>query len=149
MAWSSCARSDRARTRACTSRATLGPAARVSIWWAVPTTHRSSRCTRPCAKRSGPTTGMWGLNHRLPDRLHTARTPATPLNRHHKDAMIMLKITISNTDGAVIAEGTCSDSGYFPVTLAGVYNAGLNREPARSIEQFGEAPGSADYPVGT
>ncbi len=61
----------------------------------------------------------------------------------------MLKITISNTDGAVIAEGTCSDSGYFPVTLAGVYNAGLNREPARSLEQFGEAPGSADYPVGT
>ena len=61
----------------------------------------------------------------------------------------MLKITISSTAGTVIAEGTCSDSGYFPLALASVYNAGLNLEPARSLDQFGESTGSADYPVGT
>jgi hypothetical protein len=61
----------------------------------------------------------------------------------------MLKITISSTAGAVIAEGTCSDSGYFPLALASVYNAGLDLVPPRSLERFGEAFASADYPVGT
>ena len=61
----------------------------------------------------------------------------------------MLNIRICNADGAVIAEGTCSDSGYFPVALASVYNAALNLVPARNVESFGDASGSADYPVGT
>lgn len=61
----------------------------------------------------------------------------------------MLNIRICNLDGAVIAEGTCSDSGYFPPALASVYNAALNLVPARSLERFGDAFESADYPVGT
>lgn len=61
----------------------------------------------------------------------------------------MLSIQIRNTAGAVIATGTCSDSGYFPLALASVYNAGLNLVPARSLESFGDASASADYPVGT
>ena len=61
----------------------------------------------------------------------------------------MLNIRICNADGAVIAEGTCSDSGYFPIALASVYNASLKRVPARSVENFDGASESADYPVGT
>jgi hypothetical protein len=73
----------------------------------------------------------------------------TALSSNREDTIVMLKITISSTAGAVIAEGTCSDSGYFPLALASVYNAGLNLVPARSVEHFGEGSGSADYPVGT
>jgi len=40
-------------------------------------------------------------------------------------------------------------SGYFPVALTSVYNAGLKLVPARSVESFDGAAGSADYPVGT
>ena len=61
----------------------------------------------------------------------------------------MLSIRICNAAGAVIAEGTCSDSGYFPSALASIYNAGLNLAPARGLDRFGEASESADYPVGT
>ena len=61
----------------------------------------------------------------------------------------MLNVRICNADGAVIAEGTCSDSGYFPIALASVYNAALKLGPARSVEGFGDAWESADYPVGT
>jgi len=61
----------------------------------------------------------------------------------------VLHVRICNTAGAVIAEGTCSESGYFPPALASVYNAGLNLVPVRSLESFGEPSGSADYPVGT
>lgn len=61
----------------------------------------------------------------------------------------MLHVRICNTAGTVIAEGTCSDSGYFPPVLASIYNAGLNLVPARSLEGFGEGHGSAEYPVGT
>jgi hypothetical protein len=61
----------------------------------------------------------------------------------------MLHVRICTTDGAVIAEGTCSDSGYFPVALASVYNAALKRIPARNVESFDGAWESADYPVGT
>ena len=51
----------------------------------------------------------------------------------------MLNVRICTVAGAVIAEGTCSDSGYFPVALASIYNAGLNLLPARSLESFGES----------
>jgi hypothetical protein len=61
----------------------------------------------------------------------------------------LLNIRICTTDGAVIAEGTCSDSGYFPVALASVYNAALNLVPARSVDNLDGVSGSADYPVGT
>ena len=60
----------------------------------------------------------------------------------------MLSVRICNMAGAVIAEGTCSDSGYFPPALASIYNASLNLDPARNLEHFGEGAGSADYPVG-
>jgi hypothetical protein len=42
----------------------------------------------------------------------------------------VLDVCICDADGAVIAEGTCSDSGYFSVALARSYNAALNLEPA-------------------
>lgn len=61
----------------------------------------------------------------------------------------MLSIRICDAAGAVIAEGTCSDSGYFPSALASIYNAGLNLVPARGLDRFGDAFESADYPVGT
>ena len=61
----------------------------------------------------------------------------------------MLNVQICNTAGTVIAAGTCSDSGYFPLALAAFYNAGLDLIPARSLVSFGEGHGSADYPVGT
>jgi hypothetical protein len=61
----------------------------------------------------------------------------------------MLHVRICTPGGAVIAEGTCSDSGYFPPALASIYNTGLNLKPSRSVESFGESSGSADYPVGT
>ena len=61
----------------------------------------------------------------------------------------MLNIRICNADGVLIAEGTCSDSGYFPPALSSIYNASLKLVPARSLDSFGEAYSSADYPVGT
>jgi hypothetical protein len=61
----------------------------------------------------------------------------------------VLHVRICNADDVLIAEGTCSDSGYFPIALASVYNAALNLVPARNVESFDGASGSADYPVGT
>ncbi len=61
----------------------------------------------------------------------------------------MLKVRICTTAGAVIAEGTCSDSGYFPPALASIYNAGLDLVPARSLQGYGSPAESDDYPVGT
>lgn len=61
----------------------------------------------------------------------------------------MLSVRICTIDGTVIAEGTCSDSGYFLPALAGIYNAGLNLVPPRGVESFGGGAASADYPVGT
>lgn len=61
----------------------------------------------------------------------------------------MLKVRICNLDGAVIAEGTCSDSGYFPLALASLYNTALGLVPARRVERFDDDTVSADYPVGT
>jgi hypothetical protein len=61
----------------------------------------------------------------------------------------MLNIRICNIDGVMIAEGTCSDSGYFPPALASIYNAGLKLVPARKLESLVGVSGSAEYPVGT
>ena len=61
----------------------------------------------------------------------------------------MLKVRICNADGAVIAEGMCSDSGYVPSALAGIYNAGVGSTPARSLKSYGAPFESDDYPVGT
>jgi len=61
----------------------------------------------------------------------------------------VLSVRICASDGAVLAEGTCSDSGYFPPALASIYNAGRKLVPTRNLESFGEGSGSADYPVGT
>jgi hypothetical protein len=63
--------------------------------------------------------------------------------------VVLLSVRICTPDGAVLAEGTCSDSGYFPVALAGVYNAALKLVPARRVESMDGASGSADYPIGT
>ena len=61
----------------------------------------------------------------------------------------MLKVRICNTAGDVIAEGACSDSGFFPPAVAGIYNAALALEPARSLQHCETAVGSVDYPEGT
>jgi len=64
----------------------------------------------------------------------------------------VLKVRICDAAGAVVAEGTCSDSGYFPPALASIYNAGLDLTPARSLQSYGSygsAAESDDYPVGT
>lgn len=61
----------------------------------------------------------------------------------------MLKVRICNADGVVIAEGACSDSGYFPPALAGIYNAALDLKPVRSLQSYGSPSESDDYPVGT
>jgi hypothetical protein len=45
----------------------------------------------------------------------------------------VLKVRICNAHGAVIAEGACSDSGYLPPALAGIYNAALGLKPSRSL----------------
>jgi len=61
----------------------------------------------------------------------------------------MLKVRICTADGAVLAEGTCSDSGYFPPALSSIYNAGLKLEPARSVQTYESSSELDDYPVGT
>ncbi len=61
----------------------------------------------------------------------------------------MLKVRICNAAGDVIAEGTCSDSGFFPPAVAGIYNNALDLEPARSLRSCDTSPDSGDYPEGT
>lgn len=60
----------------------------------------------------------------------------------------MLKVRICNTAGDVIAEGTCSDSGFFPPAVAGIYNDALALEPARSLRSCDTSADSLDYPEG-
>jgi hypothetical protein len=61
----------------------------------------------------------------------------------------MLKVRICNTAGELIAEGTCSESGFFPPAVADIYNGVLDLEPARSLESCDTSFGSVDYPEGT
>jgi hypothetical protein len=61
----------------------------------------------------------------------------------------MLKVRICNAAGEVIAEGTCSDSGFFPPAVAAIYNDALDLEPARRLESCDTSSGSVDYPEGT
>jgi hypothetical protein len=61
----------------------------------------------------------------------------------------MLKVRICSTAGEVVAEGTCSDSGFFPPAVAGIYNAALDLEPARSLQSCDTSFESGDYPEGT
>jgi hypothetical protein len=61
----------------------------------------------------------------------------------------MLKVRICTTTGELLAEGTCSDSGFFPPAVAGIYNHALKLEPARSLQSCDTTFGSADYPEGT
>ena len=61
----------------------------------------------------------------------------------------MLKVRIRNIAGDVIAEGTCSDSGFFPPAVAGIYNAALDLVPARSLRSCDTSSESGDYPEGT
>ena len=52
----------------------------------------------------------------------------------------MLKVRIRNAGGDVIAEGTCSDSGFFPPAVAGIYNDALDLEPRRSLRSCDTSP---------
>ena len=61
----------------------------------------------------------------------------------------MLKVRICTSAGDLIAEGTCSDSGFFPPAVAGIYNAALHLEPARSLRSCDTSFDSGDYPEGT
>jgi hypothetical protein len=61
----------------------------------------------------------------------------------------MLKVRICNSVGDLIAEGTCSDSGFFPPAVAGIYNAATQLEPARTLKHCDTTFGVADYPEGT
>jgi hypothetical protein len=61
----------------------------------------------------------------------------------------MLKVRICNTAGELIAEGTCSESGYFPPAVAAIYNDALDLEPARRLEGCDMSSGAVDYPEGT
>ncbi len=61
----------------------------------------------------------------------------------------MLKVRIRNAAGDVIAEGTCSDSGFFPPAVAGIYNNALDLVPARSLRSCDTSSESGDYPEGT
>jgi hypothetical protein len=61
----------------------------------------------------------------------------------------MLKIQFCTTAGEVLGNGTCSESGFFPAALAGVYNAALDLVPPRTLHSYGTPADSADYPVGT
>jgi hypothetical protein len=60
----------------------------------------------------------------------------------------MLKVRICNVAGDVIAEGTCSDSGFFPPAVAGIYNDALDLDPARSLQSCDTSFGDLDYPEG-
>jgi hypothetical protein len=61
----------------------------------------------------------------------------------------MLKVRIRNAAGELIAEGTCSDSGFFPPAVAEIYNAALALEPARSLQSCEASFETGDYPEGT
>jgi hypothetical protein len=61
----------------------------------------------------------------------------------------MLKVRICNTAGDVVAEGTCSDSGFFPPAVADIYNGALDLEPARSLQSCDTSFDASDYPEGT
>lgn len=60
----------------------------------------------------------------------------------------MLKVRIRNEAGVVIAEGTCSESGYFPPAVAGIYNDALDLDPARTLQSCDTSSGAVDYPEG-
>jgi hypothetical protein len=60
----------------------------------------------------------------------------------------MLNVRICNTAGDVIAAGTCSESGFFPPAVAGIYNDALDRAPARSLRSCDTSADPLDYPEG-
>ena len=57
----------------------------------------------------------------------------------------MLNDRICNTAGAVIARGTCSESGAFPVVVAAIYNRALDARPARHLLNWDTSPGIGSY----
>ena len=61
----------------------------------------------------------------------------------------MLRVRICTIAGDVVAEGTCSDSGFFPAAVAGIYNAALRLQPARGLRRCETSPAPEDYPEGT
>ena len=79
--------------------------------------------------------------------VHRGRARGIPARIRRRG--FMLKIQICNTAGEVLANGTCSESGFFPTALAGIYNTALDLMPRRSLQTYGSPADSADYPVGT
>ena len=61
----------------------------------------------------------------------------------------MLKVRICTAAGDILAEGTCSESGFFPPAVAAIYNAGRDLTPARSLLSCDTSSGSDDDPEGT
>ncbi len=61
----------------------------------------------------------------------------------------MLKVRICDTAGMVIARGTCSESGAFPVAVAAIYNRALDARPARRLLNWDTSPGTGSYSDGT
>jgi hypothetical protein len=60
----------------------------------------------------------------------------------------MLKIRICNALGDDLAGGTCSDSGFFPPAVAGIYNDALGLLPRRTLQSCDTSSDSGDYPEG-
>jgi hypothetical protein len=60
----------------------------------------------------------------------------------------MLKVRIYNTDQEVIAEGTCSGSGFFPPVVARIYNDSLGLRPLRVLVSCDTSSDLGPYPEG-
>ena len=61
----------------------------------------------------------------------------------------MLNIRICDTAGMVIARGTCSESGAFPVAVASIYNRALDARPVRRLLNWDTSPDISSHPEGT
>ncbi len=61
----------------------------------------------------------------------------------------MLNVRICDTAGTVIARGTCSESGAFPVAVAAIYTRALDARPARRLLNWDTSPGLGSSPEGT
>ena len=61
----------------------------------------------------------------------------------------MLYVRIRDAAGTIIARGTCSDSGFFPVAVATIYNRAVDGRPARRLLNWDTSPDIGSHPEGT
>ncbi len=61
----------------------------------------------------------------------------------------MLRVHISAAAGTVVAQGICSDSGFFPVAVASIYNRALDEWPLRRLLNWDTSPDIGSDPEGT